>query len=425
MSSQVYNCMMGVLANALRFYALKYFIEIFVEKETCKWKHMSIVYITGWALTSMTGVLFSSPLLNVIANVFSLFLILFPYPVKRTKKCLAVFIIYVINALVDSVVILSLTTYTVGQPVNQIYEWITSLILLLIAIIIKNTTERKKDSSLPIYNMLALFMIPVVSLGYIYYLIVIADERKEIVISAAIVFLFINIFIFYLYFSLLKFYSSYMNERLFKQMLEVYSYQLDIARESEQRVKALRHDIKHHMIELSAMAQKNNDTQMISYISNMKKFMLNPKEYSSTGNQDIDGVLNYILQKADRTLNHVDVQINIPEDVHLNNFNICVILGNLVDNAVREAGKSEEKIVTIRMKVKQELLLIFIENSYSGKILEKQDGLQSTQPEPAIHGIGLENVKKVVSTNGGDMKIEYTPHRFRVQVLLYMSQLKN
>ena len=30
-------------------------------------------------------------------------------------------------------------------------------------------------------------------------------------------------------------------------MLEVYSYQLDIARESEERVRALRHDIKHHI----------------------------------------------------------------------------------------------------------------------------------------------------------------------------------
>ena len=54
-----------------------------------------------------------------------------------------------------------------------------------------------------------------------------------------------------------------MNEQVFKQMLKVYSYQLDIVRESEERVKALRHDIKHHIIELSAMAKKNNDHDMI------------------------------------------------------------------------------------------------------------------------------------------------------------------
>lgn len=80
--------------------------------------------------------------------------------------------------------------------------------------------------------------------------------------------------------------------------------------------------------------------------------MLNPKEYSTTGNQEIDGVLNYMLQKANKTLNQVDVQINIPKDLYFNNFNICVILGNLVDNAVREASKSKEKLLTIKMQIK-------------------------------------------------------------------------
>lgn len=422
MSLKMFNGIIALLANALRFYALKYFVGIFVQKEESRWKHVSILYIIGWAWTSAISLLFSSPAMNILSNITSLFLIFFPYRIKKTKKCLAVFIIYVINALVDSIVILSLTKYTMGQPVNQVYECVTSFALLFIAIIIQRTTEPEKEITLPALNMAALLMVPVVSIVYIYYLIIVAHEIKEIVIFAALALLFINILIFYLYHSLLKFYSARMNEQVFKQMLEVYSYQLDIARESEERVKALRHDIKHHIIELSAMAKKNNNDDMIKYLSGMKDFMLNPKEYSTTGNQEIDGVLNYMLQKANKTLNQVDVQINIPEDLY---FNICVILGNLVDNAVREASKSKEKLLTIKMQIKQEVLLIFIENSYSGKILEKRNGLQTTQPELAIHGIGLENVKKVVIANGGEIKIDYTSNRFCVQVLLYMSRIKN
>lgn len=429
MSLKIFNDIIVLLANALRFYALKYFVGIFVQKEESRWKHVSILYIIGWAWTSAISLLFSFPAMNILSNITSLFLIFFPYRIKKIKKCLAVFIIYVINALVDSIVILSLTKYTMGQPVNQVCECITSFALLFIAIIIQRTTEPEKEITLPALNMAALLMVPVVSIVYIYYLIIVAHEIKEIVIFASLALLFINILIFYLYHSLLKFYSARMNEQvfkqMFKQMLEVYSYQLDIARESEERVKALRHDIKHHIIELSAMAKKNNNDDMIKYLSGMKDFMLNPKEYSTTGNQEIDGVLNYTLQKANKTLNQVDVQINIPEDLYFNNFNICVILGNLVDNAVREASKSKEKLLTIKMQIKQEVLLIFIENSYSGKILEKRNGLQTTQPELAIHGIGLENVKKVVIANGGEIKIDYTSNRFCVQVLLYMSRIKN
>lgn len=425
MSLKIFNSIIALLANALRFYALKYFVGIFVQKEESKWNHVFILYIIGWAWTSVISLIFFSPAMNILSNIASLFLIFLPYRIKKTKKCLAVFVIYVINALVDSIVILSLTKYMPGQPVNQVYECITSFILLLIAIIIQRTTKSEQEITLPTLNMIVLLMVPVISTVYIYYLVITVHEIKGIVIFAALALLFINILIFYLYHSLLKFYSARMNEQVFKQMLEVYSYQLDVARESEERVKALRHDIKHHIIELSAMAKKNNNNDMIKYLSSMKEFMLNPKEYSTTGNREIDGVLNYMLQKANSTLNQVDVQINIPEDLYFNNFNICVILGNLVDNAVREASKSEEKLLSIKMQIKQEVLLIFIENSYSGKILEKKNGLQTTQTELAIHGIGLENVKKVVLANGGEIKTDYTSDRFCVQVLLYMSQIKN
>ena len=425
MRLKIFNSIIALLANALRFHALKYFVNIFVQKEESRWKHISILYIIGWAWTGAISLLFSSPVLNVFSNIISLFLIFLPYRIKKTKKCLAIFVIYGINVLVDSIVILSLIKYMIGQPLKQVYECITSLILLFLIIIIQRITKPEKEVTLPILDMATLLMIPGVSIAYIYYLVIVAHEIKGIVILVALALLFINILIFYLYHSLLKFYSDRMNELVFKQMLEVYSYQLDIVRESEERVKALRHDIKHHIIELSAMAKKNNNDDIIEYLSSMKEFMLNPKEYATTGNREIDGVLNYMLQKANKTLNQVDVQINIPEDLYLNNFNICVILGNLVDNAVREASKSQEKLLTIKIQIKQELLLIFIENSYSGKILEKKNGLQTTQTELAIHGIGLENVKRVVVANGGEIKIDYTSNRFCVQVLLYMSRIRS
>lgn len=168
MSLKIFNDIIALLANALRFYALKYFVGIFVQKEESRWKHVSILYIIGWAWTSAISLLFSSPAMNILSNITSLFLIFFPYRIKKTKKCLAVFIIYVINALVDSIVILSLTKYTMGQPVNQVCECITSFALLFIAIIIQRTTEPEKEITLPALNMAALLMVPVVSIVYIY-----------------------------------------------------------------------------------------------------------------------------------------------------------------------------------------------------------------------------------------------------------------
>ena len=105
--------------------------------------------------------------------------------------------------------------------------------------------------------------------------------------------------------------------------------------------------------------------------------------------------MNYLLQKANKTLNKVELKINIPEQLQMKQFYLCVILGNLVDNAVRSSRSQRKNIFLLKWTVKQAVLFIEIKNSYSGKIIEKREKLYTTQKELAIHGIGLENVKKL------------------------------
>lgn len=91
-----------------------------------------------------------------------------------------------------------------------------------------------------------------------------------------------------------------------------------------------------------------------------------------------------------------------------------MILGNLVDNAVRESSKSDEKYLSISVRVQKDILIILIENSYSGSIVQKGNIFQTSQIDASIHGLGLESVKQVVEACGGDIKIEYTEKRFWV-----------
>lgn len=53
-------------------------------------------------------------------------------------------------------------------------------------------------------------------------------------------------------------------------MVEVYSYQLDVARESQKQVNSLRHDMKHHIIELQSMLKNTNNPEIIKYLQDME-----------------------------------------------------------------------------------------------------------------------------------------------------------
>lgn len=413
----------GLFANGIRFYAIKRYIDFFASKEKCQWKHNWILYVIGCVGTFAVSTIFVSPGLNIISNLLATLLLTVPYRVKWPKKLLMTFVIYVINALVDIIVVQSLTKYVPGEPLDQVYLLITSLVVLMITVFFKDRKDYEKDTPLPAIHVIVLGMIPLISIICIYSVAVMTDDKKPVVLTAAFSLIFINALLFYLYYVLMKFYCAQMNEKRLEQMNAVYEHQIDVMQESQEQMKKLRHDMKHHIIELSSMAQQDENKDMIQYLKQMEEFMLNPDEKVSTGNRDIDGILNYMLRQSDELLNTVNLDIQIPKQLYSKNFNICVILGNLVDNAVREASKSEEKYLSLSVRTKKDLLLILIENSYCGTIEKEDDRFKTSQGDSSIHGLGLESVKQVVASCDGDMKIEYTENRFRVQVMLYLSNM--
>lgn len=396
---------------------------MFHSKDKCRWKHVWVLYVIACVITFAVSVVFVSTGWNVISNTLAILLLTVPYQVKVSKKFLMTFAIYAINAFVDIIVVQLLTKYVPGQPVQQVYTLIISLIILIPTAFFKSFKDGEKDTSLPLMNVFILGMIPFISIICIYNITILTEDNKPIVLTAAFSLILINAFLFYLYHTLTKFYVAQMNEKRLEQIVDVYAHQLDVMQESQEHVKKLRHDMKHHIIELSAMAQQDNNQDMIQYLEQMEKFMLNPAEKVSTGNKEIDGVLNYMLQRADELLNTVDIDIRIPKRLYSKNFNICVILGNLVDNAVREADKSDEKYLSVSVRVKKDILLILVENSYAGIIMKEGNKFKTSQEDASIHGMGLESVKQVVTACGGDMKIEYTESHFLVQVLLYLSNV--
>lgn len=311
----------------------------------------------------------------------------------------------------------------VGEPFNQIYECMTSLVMILFAIVLERTISKEREMELPTIYRILLSIVPFISIVSLCYLAMTVAQQKKFMIIISAWMLLINMVIFYLYYALAQFYSEKTEKKMFEQMVDAYAYQLDLAQESQERVNALRHDMKHHIIELSSMIKAEENPEAIKYLKNMNRFMLNPKEYVATGNKEIDSVLNYLLHDVGEVLDHVTIDILIPEKSCWKDFTVCVILGNLVDNAIREAKKSEEKYLEIHIRVRKGVLLIDIENSYFGEIKEQNHRFKTTQDNVAIHGIGLENVKRIVRENGGEIKIFYENNRFRIKVLLYEASL--
>ena len=157
----------------------------------------------------------------------------------------------------------------------------------------------------------------------------------------------------------------------------------------------------------------------------MKSFLQNPNELVASGNLEIDSVLNYMLQKAEKELKTVDIKVMLPEKIR-HSFDINVLLGNLLENAIEAAGKTENKYLSIYITLKRGILKVKIENSFEpscilwGEQQRKDMILKTTKPFTDRHGIGLKNVKKIVEKYNGTMAVTTQDGISCVNLILYI-----
>lgn len=217
---------------------------------------------------------------------------------------------------------------------------------------------------------------------------------------------------------------------MLRTQLQAYANQLNVILRGEEKIKALRHDIKHHLNELMLLANRHDVAEIQRYIDEMNSFLRNPNEIVASGNLEIDSILNFMLQKAEKELKTVDVKVMLPERVR-HSFDINVLLGNLLENAIEAAGKTERKYLSVHVKLKRGILKVKIENSFESShiLYEEQHGkdmvLKTTKPFTEQHGIGLKNVKKIVEKYNGTMAVTTQEGIFCVNLLLYMARMEN
>ncbi len=204
-----------------------------------------------------------------------------------------------------------------------------------------------------------------------------------------------------------------------EQKIKVYENQLEMMQQSNYRVHALHHDMKHHIQNLYIMAQKNQTQNVLQYLEQMQETLKNPKEYVVTGNQDVDAILNYMLEKAERMGVKVEHKVKVTKKVEIEFFELTIVLCNLLENAMLASAQSQEKQLSLHIEEKKGMLIVCIKNTHSGNIVASGEQLISTK-EGEEHGFGLANVKNIIEMYQGSMKVTYDDKTFLVKVVLYL-----
>ena len=411
------NTLLTILTNLFNIYLTIRYINIFLDQVKPERKKEIIVFGAYFIINTGAYLAFHLTSVNMLCSIAGISALV----LLRTKSVkmyfLVTYSIYAINLLCDVVVVMLFVDYREGEVFNQVFVIIEDFLILICELLTERIVRNKRKEDGP--QSIPLILVPFFSVVTMIILINIGDRKSIFIVGVS--YLVINFLIFYLYDIVVQNANARYENRLLQQQVQVYGSQIDIIMQGEDRIKSLRHDMKHHLNELRYMIDKKEKQDALQYIDSMKGFLQIPDEIVESGNLEIDSLLNYMLRRAKSSLATVTVNVNIPERI-LPAFDINVILGNLLENAIEAAEQSEEKCLDVQICYGQGVMTLEIKNSFNGELRRKQGGFLTTKEGSENHGIGLGSVKRIVEKYNGLLKIETLENLFCVNAILYLSQ---
>lgn len=267
------NNVICIGTNIFRIYLIRRFVQVLTGgKQEKRWKELFVgsVYLllnTGLYLTLHLA------LVNLVTNLIGISLLASLYTKSFRKNLFVNCVITVIAISCDTVATMLFVDYHDGEGFNQIYSAITVFLLFICVLIAERVLSYKDRQNKDTVQNLPLILVPLCSTTMLVYMCLQVREPNMEVMVVSMGLLIVNFLILYLYNMLEKSYAhKYENDSL-KQKIQMYANQMDIMLQSEEKVRELRHDMKHHMNEVKLRAAKGDTDSIEKYIDSMTDFL--------------------------------------------------------------------------------------------------------------------------------------------------------
>jgi len=240
------------------------------------------------------------------------------------------------------------------------------------------------------YNVVFLFIINFGSL-LIYYLMIILDGQ------------------------LLK--NIELEEEHHRHELEQIEYQA--LQERMEETRRMRHDLKHHIHMVNYYLEEKEYHKLQEYINTYRDSIPDGDKVRFCDHRVINNIIFYFASQAKMHGIDFDAKLSITEDMTMNDHDLSVLLGNLLENAIdacKEQQSSERQIV-IKGNGDRHSLLFTIDNTYENELKKNKKGeFITTKPEG--HGIGVNSSRKIVERYNGIFTADRSDEMFRVSFML-------
>lgn len=204
--------------------------------------------------------------------------------------------------------------------------------------------------------------------------------------------------------------AAYQNKLLKNQVDEVHNLYLTM--------RGWRHDYHNHMQSVKAYLAMDSLDEAKAYLDRLEQDLDDIDLLFHTGNINADAILNSKISLAVKRGIQVDYKATVPKELAVSDIDLCVVIGNLIDNAVEACEKVEPQHQFIRLYIGilRRQLYISVSNA-TGEAVRKLDEEYITTKR-GNHGHGLKRINNIVNKYDGYINRKNEPGVFVTEIML-------
>lgn len=394
------------------------------QKEKCLYskKIETLGYMSFYiALTSIFSFI-NIPFITMSVNIIGLTLLSFLYSKNLSFNLQVTVVVYFI-AMTEELFFVCASNSSLGnifikeEHRNILIVFLYNMTLLLSAIFLRYRVSKRQISVAPSFNLL-------ISLITIIITAILIEETNMSIEHITIIlalFLSINILSIKNYEQITSLFNKYLEIEQLNQKTLFYEKELKLMNEILKETRKYRHDEKNHILALQGLVKEKSYDKLQTYLEDMlKTFAAMGDNIIKSENEVINSILNYKIKNMAENHIKIKADVYVKEKLPISDYDISVILGNMLDNAAEAVTKipEENRFIDIYISDERNKFIIKIKNTFDGKLNMRGKNLETTKENKQEHGIGINSINDTVKKYDGFFETTYDEKEFTAYIMI-------
>lgn len=217
----------------------------------------------------------------------------------------------------------------------------------------------------------------------------------------------------------MAFWNKNTNKKIANYQSELIKIHYDEVENMYKQIRGWRHDYKNHIQVMKVHAENGDMNSIKNYLNELDKDLSTVDTVIKTGNNMADAILNSKISLAKSKNINVIADAHVPVKLKTSEIDLCVIIGNLFDNAIEAslALPENQRIIRVYMDMKNTQLYISFTNFTNQKKQSKTHGKFSST-KGYNRGLGLVRIDNIIERLDGYLSRNSEDGAFTTEILI-------